>query len=99
MNWQVSTLDRSISSAKIPADLNQVVELSQTRASLYANDLGDNVMYLTYISILFLPLSFCTSLWAMNHELPYYAFVPTICVTSAATAVLLAVIHFRMTYQ
>ncbi|KAG8166630.1 hypothetical protein KVR01_002319 [Diaporthe batatas] len=76
-----------------------LVELSQTRASLYANDLGDNVMYLTYISILFLPLSFCTSLWAMNHELPYYAFVPTICVTSGATAVLLAVIRFRMSYQ
>ncbi|KAH8746595.1 hypothetical protein F5883DRAFT_585292 [Diaporthe sp. PMI_573] len=76
-----------------------LIELSQTRASLYANDLGDNVMYLTYISILFLPLSFCTSLWAMNHELPYYAFVPTICITSAATAVFLGVVCVQTRYR
>lgn len=56
-------------------------------------------MYLTYISILFLPLSFCTSLWAMNHELPYYAFLPTICVTSAVTAAVLAFIRIRMSYH
>ncbi|KAK2599895.1 hypothetical protein N8I77_011612 [Diaporthe amygdali] len=73
-----------------------LVELSQTRASLYANDLGDNVMYLTYISILFLPLSFCTSLWAMNHELPFYSFIPTICAASAVIAGLLVFIWIRM---
>ncbi|KAL1623227.1 hypothetical protein SLS56_008395 [Neofusicoccum ribis] len=67
-----------------------LVELSQTKASLYANDLGDNVMYLTYFSILFLPLGFCTSLWSMNHELPFDAFVPTICTISVATVVFLA---------
>lgn len=78
-------------------DLNQLVELSQTRASLYANDLGDNVMYLTYISILFLPLSFCTSLWAMNQVLPFYAFVPTtICVTLIVVAGVLAIIWVRI---
>lgn len=78
------------------ADLNQLVELSQTRASLYANDLGDNVMSLTYINILFLPLSFCTSLWAMNYVLPFDAFVPTICVTSAVKVGVLAFVWTRL---
>lgn len=55
-------------------------------------------MYLTYISILFLPLSFCTSLWAMNHELAFYAFVPTICVTSAVIVGVLACIWIRIKY-
>ncbi|KAF2085221.1 hypothetical protein K490DRAFT_67872 [Saccharata proteae CBS 121410] len=68
----------------------RLVDLSQTRASLYANQLGDHVKYPTYVSILFLPLSFVTALWSMNYDVHSGSgFIATMLSTSLATLILM----------
>ncbi|TKX19485.1 CorA-like Mg2+ transporter-like protein 5 [Elsinoe australis] len=39
-----------------------VTDLSQTRATLYANQLGNHVKYLTWVSVVFIPLGFILGL-------------------------------------
>ncbi|KAK8252631.1 hypothetical protein HDK77DRAFT_436252 [Phyllosticta capitalensis] len=77
-----------------------LVDLSQTRASLYANRLGEHVNYLTYVSIIFLPLGFCTSLWSMNYDLhSKTAFVVTMSITSVVTLFLIGGLFLGLNYR
>ena len=47
--------------------------------------LGENVKLLTFVSIFFLPLSFCTSLWSVNDMFSTQAFVITIILVGCST--------------
>ncbi|EAU31018.1 predicted protein [Aspergillus terreus NIH2624] len=47
--------------------------------------LGENVQLLTFVSIFYLPLSFCTSLWSTTNEFSYKALACTMVSVSAAT--------------
>jgi hypothetical protein len=50
--------------------------------------LGENIKLLTFVSIFFLPLSFCTSLWSVSDDVfPLSAFVVTMPVMAIVTYV------------
>ncbi|KAK0655942.1 hypothetical protein B0T16DRAFT_23449 [Cercophora newfieldiana] len=57
--------------------------------SRMSTKLGENIKLLTFVSIFFLPLSFCTSLWSVNDDIfPLSAFVVTMPVLSICTYVI-----------
>ncbi|MCJ1310262.1 hypothetical protein MMC25_003924 [Agyrium rufum] len=47
--------------------------------------LGENVKLLTFVSIFFLPLSFCASLWSVNDMFSTKALIVTICLVGGFT--------------
>ncbi|KAL9120721.1 MAG: hypothetical protein Q9187_002719 [Circinaria calcarea] len=59
--------------------------------------LGENVKLLTFVSIFFLPLSFCTSLWSVNSLFSTTALIYTI--TTVGTATYLIVLNINTLVQ
>ncbi|KAF4552839.1 Hypothetical protein D9617_9g026300 [Elsinoe fawcettii] len=75
-----------------------VTNLSQTRATLYANQLGNHIKYLTWVSVVFIPLGFILGLWSISFDIfSEQSFVVAILATAAATLVLLAYLIWRFT--
>ncbi|KAI5202954.1 hypothetical protein AUEXF2481DRAFT_8551 [Aureobasidium subglaciale EXF-2481] len=50
-----------------------------------ANRLSENVRLLTYVSIFYLPLSFCTSLWSTTNTFSWTGLMLAMCLTAIAT--------------
>lgn len=51
--------------------------------------LGENIKLLTFVSIFFLPLSFCTSLWSVSDDIfPLSAFVVTMPILAICTYII-----------
>ncbi|MCJ1355028.1 MAG: hypothetical protein MMC33_005019 [Icmadophila ericetorum] len=60
--------------------------------------LGENVKLLTFVSIFFLPLSFCTSLWSINTLFPLSLLPPVIIGIGLATYILVLNIDTLCTF-
>ncbi|KAF5979814.1 hypothetical protein FCOIX_5114 [Fusarium coicis] len=52
--------------------------------------LGENVKLLTYVSIFYLPLSFCVALWSINEDYPRPMLALTAVLVAAATFIVVA---------
>lgn len=71
----------------------QLFNASAVIESRAATELGENVKLLTYISIVYLPLSFCAALWAIDYS--YHPVVFTVVTLLLATTTYLVVMNLN----
>jgi hypothetical protein len=71
----------------------QLFNASAVIESRAATELGENVKLLTYISIVYLPLSFCAALWAIDYS--YHPGVFTVVTVLLATTTYLVVMNLN----
>ncbi|KAI4113651.1 MAG: hypothetical protein LQ345_005415 [Seirophora villosa] len=58
---------------------------TSTRLARMSTQVGENIKLLTYVSIFYLPLSFCTSIWSTSDTLGYSALVVTTVIVGLGT--------------
>ncbi|RHZ64671.1 hypothetical protein CDV55_104808 [Aspergillus turcosus] len=79
--------------AQIDTLRNGLFYASAVIESRSATELGENVKLLTYISIVYLPLSFCAALWAIDYS--YHLGVFTVVTVLLATTTYLVVMNLN----
>ncbi|KAF7122253.1 hypothetical protein CNMCM5793_000210 [Aspergillus hiratsukae] len=79
--------------AQIDTLRNGLFNASAVIESRAATELGENVKLLTYISIVYLPLSFCAALWAIDYS--YHPVVFTVVTVLLATTTYLVVMNLN----
>ncbi|RLL97499.1 hypothetical protein CFD26_105485 [Aspergillus turcosus] len=79
--------------AQIDTLRNGLFNASAVIESRAATELGENVKLLTYISIVYLPLSFCAALWAIDYS--YHPGVFTVVTVLLATTTYLVVMNLN----
>ncbi|THV79366.1 hypothetical protein D6D27_08993 [Aureobasidium pullulans] len=87
---QVASLDRVTKRAKtlqqsVVALSDGLFSASAVLESRSANHLGENVKLLTYVSIFYLPLAFCTSLWSTTDTFSWAGLKITMVLTAIVT--------------
>ncbi|PMD34555.1 hypothetical protein L207DRAFT_570252 [Hyaloscypha variabilis F] len=81
----------SVAESHRATDFTETIKLlteSTLEESRKSTRLGQNVMLLTYVSIFYLPLAFCTSLWATTSTFGFHNLIGVMAATGVATYII-----------